>query len=129
MKALKKLRKGARKLLGSIVREIEDLALACLQAGERSMRGARARATKQPAPPAPADERTQRRMAEAEHGGVSSAESAARWARGENPGGTHGKAVRREGPERARPGQEEPPDRKERMPLGHKYMPASRRGG
>src|SRR3954468_20934374 len=46
-----------------------------------------------------ADERTMRRMAEAERGGLSSRESTARYERGENPGGLHHKAVRREGPE------------------------------
>jgi hypothetical protein len=36
-----------------------------------------------------ADERTQRRIAEEQHGGISSQESAERYASGENPGGTH----------------------------------------
>jgi hypothetical protein len=75
-----------------------------------------------------ADERTARRIAEAQRGGVSSAESAARWAAGENPGGLHHKAVRRESPERPRPTDEEPPERKERTPRGEKHMPVNRRG-
>ena len=37
-----------------------------------------------------ADERTQRRTGEAQQGGMSSQESAERYASGENPGGTHG---------------------------------------
>jgi hypothetical protein len=36
-----------------------------------------------------ADERTQRRLAEEQQGGISSQESAERYASGENPGGTH----------------------------------------
>jgi len=36
-----------------------------------------------------ADERTQRRTAEEQGGGMSSQESAERYASGENPGGTH----------------------------------------
>lgn len=76
-----------------------------------------------------ADERTMRRVAEAEHGGISSEESAARFARQENPGGTHQKAVRREeGPPHPRPEQEEPQERVERVPGGEKHMPAVRRG-
>ena len=87
------------------------------------------------APPSPArqqdhaDERTARRMAEDEHGGISSAESAARWERGDNPGGLHHKAVRREGPEHQRPDQEEPQERRERVPGGEPSLPATRRGG
>jgi hypothetical protein len=79
--------------------------------------------------PAYADERTIRRIAEAQHGGVSTAESAARFARGENPGGTHHKAVRREeGPEHPRPSLEEPQERKERVPGGERHIPVTRRG-
>jgi hypothetical protein len=36
-----------------------------------------------------ADERTQRRIAEEQAGGISSQESAERYASGDNPGGTH----------------------------------------
>jgi len=43
-----------------------------------------------PAAPAVADERTIRRTAEAQDGGISSRASAERYQRGENPGGTHG---------------------------------------
>ena len=46
-----------------------------------------------PGRPVPhADERTIRRIAEAQLGGLSSQESTARYDRGENPGGTHQKA-------------------------------------
>jgi hypothetical protein len=78
--------------------------------------------------PAHTDERTARRIAEAQRGGVSSAESAARWAAGDNPGGLHHKAVRRDSPEHPRPTDEEPSERKERTPGGEKHMPVSRRG-
>ncbi len=76
----------------------------------------------------PADERTARRLAEAERGGLSSAESAARLACGDNPGGLHHKRVQREGPERPRPEQDEPPERKERLHGREKHLPALRRG-
>ena len=45
-----------------------------------------------PRPVPHADERTIRRIAEAQMGGVSSQESDARYQRGENPGGIHQKA-------------------------------------
>jgi hypothetical protein len=44
--------------------------------------------------PSEADERTIRRIAEAQSGGISSQESDARYESGEHPGGLHGKAVR-----------------------------------
>ncbi|MDI1450885.1 hypothetical protein [Polyangium sp. 6x1] len=44
--------------------------------------------------PKQADERTMRRIAEAQSGGISSQESDARYESGEHPGGLHGKAVR-----------------------------------
>jgi hypothetical protein len=75
-----------------------------------------------------ADERTIRRIAEAERGGLSSRESAARYERGENPGGLHHKAVRREGPEHPRPRLEEPQERKEKVPGGTRHIPVMRRG-
>lgn len=80
--------------------------------------------------PAPehADERTARRMAEAERGGLSSKESAARYARGENPGGTHRKAVRHEGPAHLRPALYEPQERKETVPRGERHIAVARRG-
>jgi hypothetical protein len=68
-------------------------------------------------------------MAEAEGGGSSSADSAARFALGLNPGGTHHAAIRHEQPERLRPERDEPPERKERVPRGERHMAASRRGG
>jgi hypothetical protein len=78
---------------------------------------------------APADERTMRCMAEHEQGGMSSAESDARWESGENPGGTHHKAVRREeGEERPRPAHEEPQARTERVPHGEHCLSETRRG-
>ncbi len=67
-------------------------------------------------------------MAEAERGGSSSRESAARYERGENPGGLHQKAVRREGPEHPRPHLEEPQERKEKVPGGTRHIPVMRRG-
>jgi hypothetical protein len=42
--------------------------------------------------PKTADERTMRRIAEAQAGGMSSEEGRARWERGDHPGGLHGKA-------------------------------------
>ena len=75
-----------------------------------------------------ADERTIRRMAEAERGGTSSRESWARYVRGENPGGLHHKAVRREGLEHPRPRLEEPQERKEKVPGGTRRIPVMRRG-
>ena len=75
-----------------------------------------------------ADDRTLRRVAEAERGGISSEESAARFARQENPGGTHHKAPRREESPHPRPAQEEPQARVERVPGGEKRMHAVRRG-
>jgi hypothetical protein len=84
--------------------------------------------------PEVADERTMRRIAEAQHGGISSAEGTERWLRGENPGGLHHKAPRRPEdepdmmPERERPEQEEPQGRKERIPGGERHLPETRRG-
>jgi hypothetical protein len=42
-----------------------------------------------PGRPEHADEKTQRRTAEQQHGGISSEESSRRYETGENPGGTH----------------------------------------
>jgi hypothetical protein len=78
--------------------------------------------------PAHADERTARRMAEAERGGLSSQESAERYARGENPGGMHHKSVRREVPEHQRPELYEPQERKETVPGKEKHIAVMRRG-
>jgi hypothetical protein len=75
-----------------------------------------------------ADERTMRRVLEAQYGGISSQESAERYARGENPGGTHHKAVRRDGPEHQRPEMEEPQERKQTVPGGEKHIPVTRKG-
>jgi hypothetical protein len=80
-------------------------------------------------PPEHADERTMRRKAERDAGGTSSAESAARYARGDDSGGTHGgKAVPREGPEHQRPELEEPQAREERIPGGEDHIPEKRSG-
>lgn len=129
-----------------MVLKLEDLGLLLLRfaGGQRQrrydVRLAPAPATLKHAPsPSPtipehADERTRRRMAEAEHGGVSSEEGTERWLRGENPGGLHHKAPRAPAEEadltaeRQRPGQEEPPARKDRAPRGERQMAASRRG-
>jgi hypothetical protein len=61
---------------------------------------------------ATADEKTIRRIAEAQAGGISSAESDARYARGENPGGLHHKA-QRPPPDAEGFEVEEPPERSE----------------
>jgi hypothetical protein len=81
-----------------------------------------------PRAPEHADERTLRRTAEAQRGGLSSEESAARYARGDNPGGTHRKAVRHEGAEHQRPGLYEPQERKETVPGGERHIAVMRRG-
>lgn len=78
--------------------------------------------------PGHADERTFRRIAEAERGGLSSKESAARYMRGENPGGLHHKAVHHEGPEHQRPAFYEPQERKETVPGGERHIAVMRRG-
>lgn len=75
-----------------------------------------------------ADEKTMRHVAEAQRGGLSSRESAARYERGENPGGLHHRAVRREGPEHERPSLEEPQERKEKVLGGPRRIPVMRRG-
>jgi hypothetical protein len=107
------------------VLRLEDVALALVRLMTRKRRRA---LPAEPGPPPAGDERTARRIGEAEHGGLSSAESAARFERGENPGGTHRKAVHREGPEHPRPAQEEPQGRKERVPGGERHLAATRRG-
>jgi hypothetical protein len=117
-----------------ITLEIEDLGLWLLRfAGARRRRKYEVR----PAPSTPAgrphpiraDERTIHRIAEAERGGLSTEASAALYESGENPGGLHHKAVRREGPEHPRPKLEEPQERKERVPRGERHIPVVRRGG
>jgi hypothetical protein len=123
------LRARASAALAWLVARLEDLGLWLLRI-TRLQRRARREAGRLRAPPRHADERAARRIAEAQRGGLSSAESAARYARGENPGGMHHKAARRdEGPERLRPAQEEPQERKERVPGGERHMAAVRRGG
>ena len=74
-------------------------------------------------------ERSIRRQAEKQRGGLSTAESAARYSRGENRGGTHGgRAVHFDGPEHERPRDVEPQARDERVPGGHAHM-SEHRGG
>lgn len=79
------------------------------------------------------DEKTMRRVAEAQHGGLSSEESAARYARGENPGGTHAFTAKTPNPETGatpvhqRPEFEEPQDRVERTPGGERHMSSVRK--
>jgi hypothetical protein len=69
------------------------------------------------------DERALRRAAERERGGMSTAEAAAAFARGEIKGGTHGgKAVHFDGPEHQRPNLDEPVARVERHPHGENHM-------
>jgi hypothetical protein len=62
--------------------------------------------------PETADERTFRRIAEQQAGGISSQEGSARYERGENPGGLHHKAQRLP-PDAEEFEIEEPPDRLE----------------
>ncbi len=62
--------------------------------------------------PVTADERTIRRIAEQQAGGISSQEGSARYERGENPGGLHHKAQRLP-PDAEQFEIEEPPDRLE----------------
>jgi hypothetical protein len=79
--------------------------------------------------PVHADERTMRRVAEAQAGGMSSEESAARYARGENPGGLHQKEAHRgEGRLHQRPGDEEPQERKETVPGKERHIAVNRKG-
>ena len=79
-----------------------------------------------------ADERTQRRVAEAQLGGEPSQVSAEKYARGENPGGTHQhRNVDHESgasPIHQRPELEEPQGREERVPGGERHMSSTRRG-
>jgi hypothetical protein len=119
------LRATARRAMTWAVHRLEDLAVTLV----RQLTHRRPAPPPAVRPPEHADERTARRLAEQEHGGVSSAQSVARWEKGDNPGGTHRKAVRHEGPERPRPSQEEPQERKERVPGGEKHLPANRRRG
>jgi hypothetical protein len=77
-----------------------------------------------------ADERTLRRVAEARHGGLSSQESAIRYVRGDNPGGTHNNGAPHLRDRQLYPGpdEEEPPARTERAPGKAKRMASTRRG-
>jgi hypothetical protein len=134
------LRTAASAALTLVFLKLEDIGLALLRyAGLRRRRRYEVRLapSERPRPqvfPPVADERTQRRMAEAERGGLSSAEGIDRWMRGENPGGLHHKASRNPEeepdrvPERERPAQEEPQGRHERMPGRQRALPATRRG-
>ena len=115
----------ARRWIGRMIARVVAEVQAILRA-RRADRRLPARTTR--APIEHADERTIRRMAEAERGGTSSRESWARYLRGENPGGLHHKAVRREGPEHPRPRLEEPQERKEKVPGGARRIPVMRRG-
>ena len=92
--------------------------------------GARQNETRYEAPPVEhADEKTIRLIATAQDGGISSEESRLRYERGENPGGTHHKAVHRdEGPLHLRPQYEEPQGSKERIPGKEKHMSELRKG-
>jgi predicted lipid-binding transport protein (Tim44 family) len=114
--------------LRSIARRLESSRLLrpLMERFRRVQGSQKSRPPEQPAEHA--DERSIRRMAEAEHGGTSSAESAARYERGENAGGTHQKAVQHEGPVHQRPEFEEPQERKERVPGGERHIPISRKG-
>lgn len=136
-------RAAATAALTYLILKLEDLGLSLLRfAGARRKRRYEVRlapAQQRLAPtsrsPAKADERTIRRIAEAQNGGISSAEGTERWLRGDNPGGLHHKAVRQPEadeadmmPERERPEQDEPQGRKERVPGGERHLPETRRG-
>lgn len=76
-----------------------------------------------------ADERTIRRMAEHQGGGISTDEMLARYEAGLNPGGLHGRAMReRLASDEIRHGSDEPDDPKARRPGHERHMPAHRRG-
>jgi len=111
-----------------IVRRVEDLVVLLARLGAAYRRRRPPRHPSTPVVPEHADERTARRLAEAQNGGLSSAESDARLTRGDNPGGLHQKRVPREGPERLRPDQDEPPERKERGHGRERHLSAMRRG-
>ena len=74
---------GVTRLLGSVVSGLRE---------RRRSAGSRPARSEWHPPVVHADERTIRRIAEAQAGGISSQESAARYERGENPGGLHHKA-------------------------------------
>jgi hypothetical protein len=74
-----------------------------------------------------ADERTIRRIAERQAGGVSSAEGAARYATGQNPGGLHHKA-QRPPPDAEVFEIDEPRERTEPRSGARRSMAATRRG-
>jgi hypothetical protein len=75
------------------------------------------------------DERAMRRAAEHEHGGMSTAEAAEKFAKGEIKGGTHGgKAIHFEGAEHERPSLYEPSPRIERHKHGDNRMSERRSG-
>jgi hypothetical protein len=76
--------------------------------------------------PETADERTIRRVAEAQAGGISSQESDARYERGENPGGLHHKAERPP-PDAEMFEIEEPPDRTQTHRGSRRTMASNRR--
>jgi len=76
--------------------------------------------------PVVADERTIRRIAEAQSGGMSSSESAARYERGEHAGGLHGKA-RRTPPDAQIFEFDEPPARTETHRGTRRTMASTRR--
>ena len=108
-----------------------ELVAARLSALLRARRSTRAWWTARPRSTAlrlRADERTPRRQAESQRGDLSSRDSVARYERGENPGGLHHRAVRRDGPEHPRHHPEEPRERKEKVPGGSRRIPVMRRG-
>jgi hypothetical protein len=120
----RRYRTAARAVRSWLARRLEDLAVTLV----RLAQGGHFRRSPRRGPPAHADERTARRVAEAQRGGLSSGESLRRWVQGENPGGLHHRAVHHEGPEHARPEQLEPQERKERLPRGDNHMAVNRRG-
>jgi hypothetical protein len=80
-------------------------------------------------PPKHDDERSMRRAAERDAGGMSSARSVGRYAGRPDLAGTHrGKRVLREGPEHQRPELDEPQAREERTLSGEDHIPEKRSG-
>jgi hypothetical protein len=80
-----------------------------------------------------ADERTMRRVAEVQRGGLSSEQSDARYASGQHPGGIHQRSTApppadADSSQHQRPEHEEPQDRVERVRGRERRMPSTRRG-
>lgn len=118
-------RRRARRFYNSLsgAAELVFSVLAAGWLGQRRRRPSRRARTG----PTTADERTIRRIAEEQSGGLSSAESDARYVRGENPGGLHHKA-RRPPPDAEMFELEEPVGRTEKHRGTRRTMAFTRRG-